>query len=266
MIKMLENGRISLPKFLRRMADGALFSVPKKIRRRVRESGPLYTFFMILNHCVPQNIFKFIKMSVREIRLTGLHEICADSPPDSPNVRWATPHDTDLLRQAGYGEDSLKRRFDSACRAVIYEENGVFIGVNWYAPPAMAEWEEYHISLALPRASIWNFEQWVDPIHRGKGIAGKILKVANATLHAEGYRYVYGVIVTMNRNSIRANGKAGSREVGHLFFLRILNFVYFRTQGNRYFGRFDAERKFTVPLNIANERGDCSHEHSSPLR
>ena len=258
----LKHTATSLATFFRKVEEGAKSTPPQIVLRRIRESGPVYTFFLILNHCIPENVFKFVRMSVREVRLTELDE----RDTCSAHTRWATRRDWALLRQAGYDESSLKHRFASSCRAVIYEENGELVGASWYAPLAMAQWAEYQASLDFPQPGIWNFDLWVLPSYRGKGVAGKILGFANSALYADGYRYVYGVIVKMNRNSLRANEKARSREIGHFLFMRILNFAFFRTQGTWHFGRFEEGRKFAVPLNRPNETEERPDEHPAALR
>jgi GNAT superfamily N-acetyltransferase len=207
----------------------------------------MYTFFLTLNYCISENIFRFVSMSVREVRLAESLRKWSDSP----GLRWATADDRVMLIRAGYDEGSLQRRFAASCRAVIYEENGELIVACWYAPLAMEQWEEYQVSLDFPTTGTWNFDLWVLPSHRGRGIAGKMLGFGNAALYAEGYRSVYGVIVGMNKNSLRANEKAGSREIGHFLFVRLINFAYFRAADTIHFGRFEKGKKFAVPLRIS---------------
>ena len=240
--------------------EGAVWSVPRTVLRRIQESGAVYTAYLILNRSIPHGTLTLAKMSVREVRLTK----AVAKGHDSRNVRWASPKDWNLLRRAGYSDSILERRFASRCRVAVYEEDGEVIGVSWYAPVTEAQWEEYQVSFDFPLTGIWNLDLWVSSDHRGKGIAGTILAFANATLRAEGYRYVYGIIVEMNKNSLRANEKAGSREIGRFVFIRFLFLMFFRTEGRWYLGRFDERKLFRVPLRIRSETKECFDERASP--
>lgn len=234
----------SLVKAIRMPDTASATSMPGRLVRRVRESGLAHTATLIFGLCVPETILKFQKMSIFETRLSGIDE----DGPAIPNLRWATPEDRTLLKQAGFTDDTLDARFRSFGRALLYEEDNALIAVGWYEPYARARWEEYQVTLDLPKNGLWTFDTWVRPDQRGKGLFGKMKAFAHATLRREGYDYVHNMILDTNRNSIRAYQKLGTRKIGGFLFIRFLNFAFFRTEGSWRLCRFRADRMFPVTL------------------
>ena len=227
-------------------------SALRVIVRRARESGLMHTVMLGVSYSVPEKVFRFLKMSVWETRLDKY----ATEIADIPNVRWVTPDDRRLLKQAGYEDSALDARFALSCRAAICLENGELVGICWFEPNANAPWENYQVTFDLPRDGFWIFDAWVSPAHRGKGTYGNIKAFALSHLRAAGHRCVHSIIVDLNRNSKRASQKSGGRRIGSFLFIRFLNFVFFRTQGSWHLGRYRAERKFPVVLQAPTDDED----------
>ena len=211
---------------------------------RIRESGAIYTLQIILNDHVPDSVWRGQKVT---IWARHLKDADADIPLDG-RFRWADVSDTDLLRRAGFSADDLQARFAASCRAAILEEGGELLAASWYLPARPQPWEYAWFEFDLPQSAMWNFDVWVSPPHRGKGIGGRMIAFAHAKLREAGRDSVYCTIDWLNRNSKTMFGKAGYRPVGEFLFIKLFGFMLLRTENALRWGRLRPEARFFVPL------------------
>ena len=65
----------------------------RKIRRKTRESGPLYTTQLVIQHLIPKKLFNFQIFFLSELDLRKF----AQGRGTDPEIRSATEKDVDLL-------------------------------------------------------------------------------------------------------------------------------------------------------------------------
>lgn len=244
MVETDKRTRRSKPRIARTW--GALISPWLTLRRKTGEVGLLYAAHLLFQELVPRLLFgiNILVMIEGDLSKRG-----PSSNPD-PGIRWATLEDLGSLSAPNNVLRALRIGLESGQRAAILERGGELIGYNLYATDAcdLDNWMLFRLS---PK-DVWTSFVWVARGHRGHGIHASLSDFAVAELIRVGYTRYLAIIEALNRNSLNATWKVGDREIGRIFFVRVLGFTFLRAPGLTRVGWWSPVHQLEIPAEIFN--------------
>lgn len=151
-----------------------------------------------------------------------LSEVRAPKPCLGIEVRAIEETDVEeYLQRSGSGSRAhivWKLRSGHDCFAAF--EDGRMVGHVWSAPK-YAKVRYVDLAVYLERDVAYSYDLQVMPEHRGRGVAGELLRARRPLLRAMGYRRTVSAIVPWNVGAMRV-AEAGGREFLGLMDVRFL--------------------------------------------
>lgn len=217
----------------------------EKFVRKCRESGLLYTVTFAFSSIVPETLMGFGAFVVMTKTLAA-----GGSHTESERFRWIGKEDSGILERAGYKAQHLHSRFlDGAVAAILETADRVAV-CGWYVPGSHSD--NYWIDFRTASTDVWNWDVWVEPKLRGRGLLGQLLASAEADLEAKGHRRVVNTVATLNRNSIRAFEKAGYESTLRYSFLRVFGWTLIKAGDQWRFGRYTGTNRLELEVPTSN--------------
>jgi len=220
----------------------------QQLQDRARSGGPMYAAQGVLNRIIPKRLFSINVIELQE------HNLCDVRRGDTANVRWGTPEDLDSLVRFKHSREKLLARFERGLRVIILELGGEVAGWQWYEDNSHDDfgWLRFKLSAG----DIWAFDALVAPDQRGKGIFARMRRFSATELSKAGYRRIVGWHDALNRSSLRARTKTGSRPLGRIYWLRFLTVTCVYDGRSIRIGRWSPRRRLELPVAIfGNEDG-----------
>jgi GNAT superfamily N-acetyltransferase len=116
--------------------------------------------------------------------------------------------------------DVVRSRAAQQSECFVATREGAFAGFLWLAPGVYDEDEVRCRFVALPRgATVWDYDIYVDPAHRGGPAFVRLWDAANEVLRGRGVRWTLSRISAFNPGSSSAHDRLGSRRIGSAAFL-----------------------------------------------
>ena len=154
----------------------------------------------------------------------------------------------------GHSRENLRARFEGGARVAIVELGGQIAGWNWFEENSHDELD--WLRFKLSPGDIWGFDALVVFSQRGKGLFARIRRFAATELSKAGYRRILSWHDVLNRSSLRARMKTGSRPLGRIYWLRFLTVTLVYDSRSIRIGRWTPTRRLELPVAIfGNEDG-----------
>ena len=220
----------------------------KSALQSLRHNGVLRTLQRGFQRAIPSWVFNINTLITVE---TSLRAIMADWEGEPPNPtlrhRWATEADMDHLTPGGFTVEEIRTFFRNGGRVAITTKDGNPVGYFWLFPRTniFNGW----IQLTVAPDEIVGGHIFVAPEFRGERWFREIRRFVFPQLIDEGYERMLGFIAALNRSSLRAGSSAERRNVGRVFYIRILGLIIHRV-GGKWGAGFWRERR---PLPVSSD-------------
>jgi GNAT superfamily N-acetyltransferase len=206
----------------------------------VREAGPGYTGFLVLQRLLPDSV-RFHPLVLTARRVTR------DEPAARRGVRWGTRDDLARLPVRPDLRHPLAERFDSGERFCVLEDGDRVLAYVWYRLGPYAH-EEFGLRFLLRPGQVWGSDGYVVRERRGRGLGSRLFSTAPSLLEQGGHELVLSIIDRPNRNMARLQRATGAVHVADLLVLRVGNVILLRARhGGR--ARWHLGRG-TIPLSV----------------
>jgi len=216
----------------------------RKVQRKSRESGPLYTAQLALQHVIPSHLFDVRTFFLCELDLCNFAHV----RERDPEIRAATHEDIDLLATVGPSPAELHAGFERGVRVWLLEREGQLIAFMWLSPND-CERQDWGLFKASPK-DIWGIDMRVVPEYRGQGIGPRMNRHAASECARLGYSRIVSCVSSLNRNSLRADQKVGYKRICHFFVFRFLGCTLVYSRGFLRLGRWNSRRRLELQVEL----------------
>jgi GNAT superfamily N-acetyltransferase len=151
-------------------------------------------------------------------------------PVDAPRLpdRWRKRFDVRILTAPAaelsdlpLSRDVIRFRFKQRAFCFFAKKKGQTAGCLWMCPDDYTEDEVAAVYRPTPvEATVWDFDVYVSPQHRGSFIFSALWDAANTWLRDQGVRWSVSRISAYNLRSLAAHERLGARVVGAATFIR----------------------------------------------
>ncbi len=211
------------------------------MNRKIREVGLLYTIQITVERLIPDALFRlrgavFVDIDLRESRgNTGLDR----------EVQWATEADLDALAIGYRTPAELRKRMRDGARVAYVERDGKVVSFAWFQPD-FGDLNGWLRMTSLPGEDVWSIDAWTISAYRGQNLYPRILGVACAEFARAGYTRMLSVIMSLNRNSLKASEKIGTKRLVTLYYLRLLGLTLLWGELGFRLGRWSRKRYLEI--------------------
>lgn len=211
-----------------------------RVRDKVREAGPGYTGFLLLQHLLPDSV------RIHPLVLTG-RRVTRGAPAGLRDIRWGTRVDLARLPVPPDLHHPLAERFNSGERFCVLEEGDRVLAYVWYRLGPYAH-DEFGLRFQLGPRHVWGSDGFVVREGRGQGLGSRLFSTAPSLLADEDHDLVLSIIDRPNRNMARLQRATGAVHVADLLVFRVGNLILLRAR-HRGHARWHLGRG-TIPLSV----------------
>lgn len=211
-----------------------------RLRRKVREVGPLYAVQRAMTRVLPTWLFYLNVFVVLKVELSHY----AGARAADSGLRWAGPADLAALARFG-GADYIAARFERGEAVAVLEQDGEIVG--WHAHAARYDQQSGWFRLDLGPEEVFFTMVIVAPEHRGRGLGHRIMDFALREVAGQGYERVYFIVDALNRNSLKAFSRIESRPAGRIAYVRLLGLTVVKIGSRVRCGFWSPDRPLRVP-------------------
>ena len=212
----------------------------RMIRRKLREVGPAYAAQRAFFRIVPAWLFRFNALVVVVAELDpGSRALKRD-----PAVRWGSEADLPEISRIGFDLEQCRSWLDDGARFAVFEHEGRIEGCSWFQD-GFQDYEGWLLFVS-PQTGTWSRATVISPRLRGQGAFPRILAYVYADLGRSRITHVFAPIDALNRNSIRAGEKSGTRLLLRLYYLRFLNLTIVSVGGRISAGLWGRGKPFEI--------------------
>jgi len=222
----------------------------RKIRRKTRESGPLYTTQLVIQHLIPKNLFNVQMFFLCELDLRKFARVRGNDP----EIRSATEKDVDLLANLGPSPSFWCASFERGARVWVLEREGQVIAFMRLIASDYSEDWLFPILFKGPPKDIWGTFLKVVPECRGQGIGPRMNRHVASECARLGYSRIMSCVDTLNRNALRADQKVGYRRIIHFIVIRFLGFTLVHSKGSLRLGRWSSRRRLELQVDLFDKK------------
>ena len=218
-----------------------------RLRRKFRDQGPLYAAQRIFDGIVPRRLFELRRWVVSSADLSTF----ADAEVPDAGARWANEANGDAspAPDGEYGdlEDCLARGEPLA----VVERDGKAVAWHSFATQnfILNDW----LWLVFRDREVYSMWSFVEPEHRGQGLAGRLTHFAYRDFARLKYLRAYSVIDVLNRSALRASSKMCHRRIGRITYLRCCGFTIIRIGGRFRAGLWSTDNPLLLALSQMND-------------
>ncbi len=194
-----------------------------KLRLNIRELGAWNAALYLLDRLLAAasgghaHLYKYYLVA-QPVRSDGVAPLRADT---KVRIEPAGP-DHPLSRHFPRPAAIIRKRFEQGARCLVASSGGSFAGYLWWQTEHYDEDEVRCLFvLADPKASVWDFDVYVEPRYRLGRMMARLWDEATRRLHAEGVRWSFSRISAFNAGSIASHARLGLRPVGSAVFVVI---------------------------------------------
>ncbi len=214
-----------------------------RVRAKLREAGPGYTAFLLLQRLLPD----FVR--IHPLALMG-RRVRGEAPADPGGIRWGTRADLARLPLPPDPRHPLAGRLDAGERFCVLEDDDRVLAFAWYRPGPY-EHDEYGLRILLGPRQVWGSDAFVAREGRGRGIGSRLLSTAPSLLAEEDHDLVLAIIDRPNRNMAHLQRATGAVHVADLVVFRVGSVILMRaSHGGRV--RWHLGRG-TIPLSVRED-------------
>jgi GNAT superfamily N-acetyltransferase len=130
------------------------------------------------------------------------------------SVRAAAPDDA-IVASFPRPQPEIAARFACGAECLVAEISGTLAGFFWLQ--AGGFWDEEvgsHFSPSPAAITVWDFDMYVDPKHRGGLVFARLWDAVNQHLSQRGVRFSVSRVLADNEDSLRAHARLGAFPVG----------------------------------------------------
>lgn len=214
----------------------------RKIRRKVREVGPVYAVQRAFYRIVPAWLFRCNFLVVVAAELAS----GSQTPRRDPAVRWGSDVDLPEIVRIGFNLKQCRSWLDNGARFAVFEHGGRIEGCSWFQDRVqdMDGW----LHFVCPETGSWLRLTIIFRKFRGHGAAPRILAYVFPDLGHAGYKHVFASMDALNRNSIRAAEKSGMRPLLRIYILRLLGLAVVCVGGKISVGLWGRDKPFEIDV------------------
>ena len=221
-------------------SEGAGPPALARVRAKLRESGPGYTGFLVLQHLLPDSV------RVHPLVLAG-RRVRRGDPAGARDIRWGTRDDLARLPVPPEVQRALEERLDAGERFCVLEEDDRLLAYAWYRTGPYAH-EEFGLRVLLGPRQVWGSDGFVVREGWGRGLGSRLFSTAPSLLAEEDRDLVLSIIDRPNRNMARLQRATGAVHVADLLVFRVGNLILLRAR-HRGRARWHLGRG-TIPLSV----------------
>jgi GNAT superfamily N-acetyltransferase len=184
-----------------------------RVRAKLREVGPGYTGFLVLQRLLPRSV------RVHPVVLTA-RRAGADARRERTGIRWGTPAD---LARLPVGPEHLRpyaERLDAGERLCVLEDGDRLLAFAWYRLGPYVH-EEFGLRVAVGPREAWGSDAFVARDGRGRGTGPRLLRAGACLVAEAGHDVILALIDRPNRNMVRVQRAPGVVRVADLVVFRV---------------------------------------------
>ena len=225
-------------------ASSKFLELLRKVPRKLREVGPLYTAASIFRRLLPCDVASFY---ICELDLNDPRHIRDSDPEIRPGL---IPEDLDSFNALGAAASDLPARIEPSTRLWVLEPEDRPIAYMWLEPIDFDVDVFGWMRIKILAKDIRGVMLWVAPEYRGQGIGPRLDKHAATECARAGYSRIVSIVDTLNRNSLRADRKVGYKPICHVLGLRFAGFALVYFQRTLRLGRWSSSRPLDLPVEV----------------
>ncbi len=194
-----------------------------KLRRIVRELGACNAALYALDRLLAAasggraHVYKY-HLVAQPVRADGVAALRTDA---KLRIEEAGPNHP-LRAHFPRPQHIIEQRFAQGARCLVANSSGSFAGYLWWQTGQYDEDEVRCLFvLADPKASVWDFDVYVEPRYRLGRTMARLWDEATRRLYAEGMRWSFSRISGFNAASIASHARLGLRPVCSAVFVVI---------------------------------------------
>lgn len=155
-------------------------------------------------------------------------------------VRPVTPADDEPLQKMAPRSDAYAARRADGSVGLIADDGSRAAGMIWIKQTAVHYEDDVEFPVTLPPNSLWQFDLYVDPAYRLRGVWILLEEAVTAYASARGITDLFGLTKALNAPSVNAHLRYTYEIVEEIISLRVLGlrmYVKWRhVDGRRIFG------------------------------
>lgn len=209
----------------------------------LREGKPLLCAEKLLNkvsHVLHSSLFFYDRFYVLHYRVRPGELSPIVSRLSGIVVRPAVAADIDRLQVMAPRGDEYSARMAGGNVGLIADDGGRVAGMIWLKQSDVHYEEDVAYPFTLPEKSGWQYDLFVDPAYRLRGVWIQLEEALIAHVAARGISDLFGLTKALNKPSVNAHVRYGYTIIEEIITLRLLGLhVYAKwryTGGRRVFG------------------------------
>lgn len=137
-------------------------------------------------------------------------------------VRAVTPADDERLQKMAPRSDEYAARRAGGSVGLIADDGGRAAGMIWLKQTAVHFEQDVEFPVTLPPHSIWQYDLYVDPAYRLRGVWILLEEALTAYAAARGVTDLFGLTKALNKPSVNAHLRYDYDIVEEIITLRLL--------------------------------------------